>query len=263
MVVYYDLDAPITLGKWQRGEQVEYVRPEQLREFSLVLSFTGGPILDVLEREYGAKMARPLYGCVDPDAYRRVERNERFACDLSYMGTFAADRQAKVERLFLDAAALSPDKSFLLAGSMYPWDLAIPQNVHRVEHVSPSDHPSLYSSSAWTLNITRAEMAEWGWCPSGRFFEAAACGCPIITDHWQGLDDFFATDRSDPELQIANNTQDVLDALAMEPGERDAIAQRARARTLDEHTGTQRAQQFIRACEDAASGSQAKMAEAS
>src|SRR5947209_3444562 len=135
MVVYYDLDTPITVSKWRRGEEVEYVRREQIPKFDLVLSFTGGRILEVLESTYGARTARPLYGCVDPDAYRRVGVDERFACHLSYMGTYAADRQAKVHSLFLDAAALSPQRRFMLAGSMYPFDLTIPTNVRRVEDV--------------------------------------------------------------------------------------------------------------------------------
>ena len=263
MVVYYDLDAPVTVSKWRRGEEVEYVRRDQIARFDLVLSFTGGRILDVLQSEYGARMARPLYGCVDPDAYRRVGVDERFACHLSYMGTYAADRQAKVHSLFLDAAALSPQRRFMLAGSMYPFDLTIPTNVRRVEHVSPDEHPALYSSSNWTLNITRAEMAEWGYCPSGRFFEAAACGCTVVTDEWEGLETFFATEGSGRELLLASSTADVLAALVMDAGERDAMARLARARALDEHTGTQRAEQFIRACEEAASTSLAKVAEAS
>lgn len=248
--VYYDLDTPITLGKFERGETVDYIRPEQIAQFDLVLSFTGGPILDELEVAYGARLARPLYGSVDPDIYARVAARAEFACDLSYMGTYAADRQAKLNELLLAPAESLPGKKFLLAGSMYPRDLVLPANVRRLEHVSPADHPALYSSSAWTLNITRAEMAAWGYCPSGRFFEAAACATPMITDLWPGLDRFF--DVND-ELLLARTAAEVGDALSLAGEERDRIAQRARERTLDEHTGAVRAQEFIRACEEAAS----------
>jgi spore maturation protein CgeB len=134
---------------------------------------------------------------------------------------------------------------------MYPHEMHIskPNNVRRIEHVSPQEHPALYSSSQWTLNITRAEMAKWGHCPSGRFFEAAACGTPILTDEWDGLSDFFDLDS---ELLVVRDTEDVMQALKMDSASRESIAQRARRRTLDEHTGMVRARQFIRACEDAA-----------
>lgn len=248
--VYYDLDTPVTLNKWRRGEAVEYIRPEQIGRFELALSFTGGRILRELETKYGARMARPLYGCVDPDTYQWVAPRATFACDLSYMGTYAADRQQKVEALLLDPARGMSEKSFLLAGSMYPAEIETPPNVRRMEHVSVEEHAALYSSSQWTLNVTRAEMAAWGYCPSGRFFEAAACGTPIVTDEWEGLDDFFDVSS---ELRVVRSAEDVMKALAMDAREREETARRARERTLDEHTGMVRAQQFIQACEEAAS----------
>src|SRR6185437_9772804 len=190
--VFYDLDTPVTLANMEK-QGVPYLRAEQIPEFDLVLSFTGGKTLEELERTYGARMARPLYGCVDPDDYPRVEASTEFACELSYMGTYAPDRQQKVDELFLEAARRHPERQFLLAGSLYPWEWEWrwPANVRRIEHVAPHDHPRLYSSSRLTLNITRGEMARWGWCPSGRFFEAAACGTPLITDWLEGLDWFF------------------------------------------------------------------------
>jgi spore maturation protein CgeB len=248
--VFYDLDTPITLSKWQRGEDVYYIRPEQLPHFDLVLSFTGGRILDELQRRYGARLVRPLYGCVDPDIYRRAPSRPDFASDLSYMGTYAADRQQKLQELFLTPAQTLLDNQFLLAGAMYPWDLPISSNVSRLAHVSPYDHPALYSSSNWTLNITRGDMAAWGHCPSGRFFEAAACRCPVLTDNWEGLDTFFQLEGRHRELMVVQNASDVITAFSLEVAERDAIARRARERTLDEHTGMARAQQFLRACED-------------
>ncbi|MBV9669530.1 MAG: glycosyltransferase [Acidobacteriales bacterium] len=261
LLVFYDLDTPITLGTWSRGEEVEYVRQDQLPLFDLVLSFTGGGILGELEQRYGARMARPLYGCVDADVYSRVAAEPKFVCDLSYMGTYAADRQAKLASLFLSPAAQLSTRQFLLAGSMYPPELALTSNIKRMQHVSPYEHPALYSSSGLTLNITRGEMAAWGYCPSGRFFEASACRCPIVTDEWTGLDTFFEISGAERELLLARRTQDVLDALALDPQERAAIAGRARERTLDEHTGTQRARQFLRACEEAANATMSSTAE--
>lgn len=239
--VYYDLDTPITLSNLDSGI-VRYLRRDQIPAFDLVLSFTGGPVLRELQESYGARRARALYGCVDPDDYCRVAARPEFACDLSYMGTYAPDRQAGAEELFLEPARRHPEKQFLLAGSMYPWGWSWPGNVRRVEHVAPGDHSRFYSSSRTTLNITRAEMARNGWCPSGRFFEAAACGTPVITDCWPGLEDFFDTQR---ELWVVRETADVESALELSDNDLHTMAAGARQRTLDEHTGQVRARQLL------------------
>lgn len=253
--IFYDLDTPVTLGNLHHGE-VEYVCSSQVPEFDLVLSFTGGKALTELEQVYGARMVRPLYGCVDPDDYRRAEPVPGFVCDLSYMGTYSADRQAKLDELFLEPSRRHPEKTFLLAGSLYPWHWQWPENVRRKEHVSPADHSSFYSSSRITLNITRGEMAANGWCPSGRFFEAAACGTPLITDAWEGLDSFFDL-RS--ELRVVARPEDVQDALSMPDAELQSMASHARQRTLEEHTGMARARQLLGYLEEARSGASASI----
>jgi spore maturation protein CgeB len=210
--------------------------------FDLVLSFTGGKVLSELEQEYGARMVRPLYGCVDPDDYRRGEDVPEFRCDLSYMGTYSADRQVKVDELFLEPSRRHPEKQFLLAGSLYPWQWQWPENVRRIEHISPGAHARFYSSSRITLNITRGDMAANGWCPSGRFFEAAACGTPLITDNWEGLDSFFDLQQ---EVRVVRNSEAVETALHLPDAELKSMAARARQRTLDEHTGMVRARQLL------------------
>ncbi len=206
--VFYDLDTPITLNRLAEGD-LDYLRASQLPAFDLVFSWTGGGALVALERDFGVRMARPLFGCVDPDVYRPVRPYAELRCELSYMGTYAADRQAKLESMFLEAARQRPSSRFLLAGSLYPPEWQWPANVRRFEHVGPSDHPVLYCSSRLTLNLTRAEMAASGYCPSGRFFEAAACGAPIITDWFRGLDSFFEPGE---EVLVASDTGDVLHA---------------------------------------------------
>jgi spore maturation protein CgeB len=253
--VFYDLDTPVTLANLSQSE-VEYLDPAQIAEFGLVLSFTGGKALAQLKNEYGARMVRPLYGCVDPDDYHLVATTPDFQCDLSYMGTYSADRQSKLDELMLEPARRHPDKRFLLAGSLYPWNWEWPQNVRRREHVAPAEHSCFYSSSRLTLNITRGEMAANGWCPSGRFFEAAACGTPMITDAWEGLDSFFDL-RS--ELRVVSGAADVEDALKAPDAELQSMAARARQRTLDEHTGTVRARQLLRYFEEARSAEDASM----
>jgi spore maturation protein CgeB len=248
LVVYYDLDAPVTLAKLRAGEPVDYIRAEQLREFDLVLSWTGGRALDEFRTELGVELARPLYGCVDPDVYRRQDGRDEFRCSLSYMGTYAADRQEKLNALFLEPSRCRPDLHFLLAGALYPWDWQWGANVTKMEHVAAADHPSLYSSSRCTLNITRAEMAASGYCPSGRFFEAAACATPIISDWFEGLDHFFTPGE---QILIAHSAEDTLRAFNKDEADLRAMGARARERTLDEHTGDHRAGEFLRYCEEA------------
>jgi len=253
--IFYDLDTPVTLNALRQGE-VEYLDAAQIPEFDLVLSFTGGKSLATLEDEYRGRMVRPLYGCVDPDDYYRVKPVAKFQCDLSYMGTYSADRQAKVDALLLEPSRRHPEKHFLLAGSLYPWNWEWPENVRRMEHVAPADHSRFYSSSRLTLNITRGEMAANGWCPSGRFFEAAACSTPVITDAWEGLDSFFDLQS---ELHVVANAEDVEAALDTADNELQTMANRARQRTLDEHTGDVRARQLLQYIDEACSGANASM----
>ncbi len=244
--VFYDLDTPITLTQLESAN-VPYLRADQISAWDLYLSFTGGGILEELQSRWGARMARPLFGCVDPDVHARVPVRDDFRCLLSYMGTYASDRQEKLDRFFLEPARRMPSANFVLAGSLYPWEWRWPENVRIFDHVSPADHPALYSSSRLTLNITRAGMARFGYCPSGRFFEAAACGTPLITDWWEGLNSFFA----DNEIFVAHNSDHVQQALETTDAELEQMAQRARQRTLDEHTGESRARQMLQAFEEA------------
>jgi spore maturation protein CgeB len=218
------------------------LRPDQIPHFDLYLTFTGGKILQELEQHWGALCARPLYGCVDPEVYRRVPRKQEFRCLLSYMGTHATDRQEKLNHLFLEAARQLPSEQFVLAGSLYPREWKWPDNVRHFDHVTPAQHPALYSSSCFTLNLTRGDMARAGYCPSGRFFEAAACGTPIISDWFEGLDDFF---RPGKEIAVVNEPQQVVSILEMSEQDHATMAWRARARTLAEHTGVRRAEQLL------------------
>ncbi len=243
---FYDLDTPITLKNLSASD-VDYLRRDQIPAFELYLSFTGGEVLQELEHHWGARCARPLYGCVDPEVYVRVPARADFECDLSYMGTYAQDRQDKLDELFLSPAREWAAGRFVLAGTMYPREWRWPQNVARFDHVAPRDHAALYSSSSATLNITRGGMARTGYCPSGRFFEAAACGTPILSDWWHGLDSFF----SNNEVFLVQDGRDVLNVLRSRKEELQGYARRARARTLDQHTGYQRALELLQHIEEA------------
>jgi spore maturation protein CgeB len=239
--VFYDLDTPVTLARLRDGETVPYLPEAGLGDFDLVLSYTGGRALDELTATLGARAVAPLYGSVDPDVHRPVPADPRLACDLSYLGTYAADRQAALDRLFLQAARQRPARRFTLAGSMYPGDFAWAPNIFYLSHLPPGDHPSFYCSSGWTLNVTRGPMAAMGYCPSGRLFEAAACGAAILSDWWEGLDAFFAPGE---EILIAHDTADAVAALDMTDAGRQAMARRARERTLDCHTAAIRASEL-------------------
>ncbi|HVG25601.1 MAG TPA: glycosyltransferase, partial [Thermoanaerobaculia bacterium] len=193
--VFYDLDTPVTLDRLDRGETVEYLPHDGLSRFNLVLSFTGGRALDELRTRLGAKRALPLYGSVDASAHRPVAPRAHYQADLSYLGTYAPDRQEAVERLFVGAARALPDKRFVLGGSMYPSEFPWTDNIHFFHHVPPREHSAFYCSSKLTLNVTRGAMAARGYCPSGRLFEAASCGTPILSDTFDGLDTFFEPDK--------------------------------------------------------------------
>ncbi|MGI4732896.1 MAG: CgeB family protein [Janthinobacterium lividum] len=236
--VFYDLDTPVTLARLAAGETVEYLPPEGLVGFDLVLSYTGGPALSELEQRLGARVAVPLYGHVDPDAHRPVVIQAMFAGDLSYLGTYAADRQPALTELFVAPAAARTDARFVLGGSGYPQDFPWRPNIWFMDHVAPPDHPAFFASSRLTLNVTRADMAAMGWCPSGRLFEAAACGTAIVSDRWDGLDSFFTPGA---EILLADTRTDVIEAMALDRGEVARIAARARERVLAEHSSAIRA----------------------
>lgn len=247
--VFYDMDTPVTLARLAGGERVDYLPAEGLAGFDLVLSYTGGEALARLERELGARRALPLYGHVDPDAHRPVPAEERFRCDLSYLGTYAADRQPAVEALFAEPARLRPQLRFLLGGSGYDDHFPWTPNIFFRDHVAPPEHGAFFASSRLTLNVTRRDMARLGYCPSGRLFEAAACGAPILTDVWEGLELFFEPGR---EILTARGAADALAALDLDQGELAAVARAGRERTLDEHTSDRRAAELLALLEPSA-----------
>lgn len=236
--VFYDMDTPVTLERLRAGEPVPYLLAGGLGDFDLVLSFTGGPALTELQARLGARRVAPLYGSVDPGVHRPVPASAYYRADLSYLGTYAPDRQAALEAAFIEPARQRPDRRFVLAGAQYPPEFPWTPNVWFVRHLPPGEHPAFFCSSRLTLNVTRGAMATMGWCPSGRLFEAAACGCPLLSDWWPGLDEFFTPGR---ELLLARTTAEALAALDATDGELRAVAKAARERVLSEHTAERRA----------------------
>jgi len=238
---FYDLDTPVTFSKLQAREPITYIGPRGLRDFDLVLSYTGGGALERLQSELGARRVAPLYGHADPEVHHPVVPMPHYICDLSYLGTYAADRQETLQRLFVDAAGFRPDRRFLIGGAQYPDDFPWQPNIHFVRHLPPGEHPAFFSSSRLTLNVTRQAMAGMGWCPSGRLFEASACGVPLLSDDWEGLDSFFEPGR---EIIIARTTEDAIAALDLSDAELRRISRASRERTLAEHTSDHRAKEL-------------------
>ncbi|MEH3047814.1 CgeB family protein [Sphingomonas adhaesiva] len=208
VTAFYDIDTPVTLAALERGD-CDYLSPEVIPGFDVYLSFTGGPTLARIEHQYRSPAARALYCSVDTDRYRPTGADKRW--DLSYLGTYSPDRQPTLERLLIDAARRAPDRRFVVAGPQYPAAIDWPANVERIEHLPPADHPDFYSASRATLNVTRADMIAAGWSPSVRLFEAAACGTPIVSDRWEGIDELLVPGR---EIVLADTTDDALAALA-------------------------------------------------
>ena len=244
--VYYDLDTPVTLDRMRQQGSVEYVPPYGLEPFDLVLSYTGGRALQELQQRLGARKVAPLYGSVDPHLHRPVSPKAQYDAFLSYLGTYATDRQPTLEQLFIEPARRSPSKRFLIGGAQYPDDFPWTENIFFVSHVPPPQHPAFYCSSKLTLSVTRAAMAEMGYCPSGRLFEAAACQTPLVSDWWEGLDDFFEPGR---EILVASTASEVLSALALSREELQMVGAAARKRVMAEHTADHRCQQLLQLLE--------------
>jgi spore maturation protein CgeB len=236
VTAFYDIDTPVTLASLADGS-CEYLEPRLIPGFDLYLSFTGGPVLRMIERRYGAKAARALYCAVDPEHHRPYPAAEPDWA-LGYLGTYSADRQPVLEKLLCQPARRWPKARFAVAGPLYPADLTWPRNVERIEHVGPDRHAAFYGRQHFTLNVTRADMVRWGYSPSVRLFEAAACGVPIISDDWPGLATIFAPDQ---EILVARSGRDVLRFLQMDEGVRRQLALNARQRVLASHTAAHRA----------------------
>jgi spore maturation protein CgeB len=239
VTAFYDIDTPVTLARLRDGDN-EYISPALIPRFDLYLSFAGGGALQTIEEIYGGRRAVPLYCAVDPDIHAPV--NVPVTHALGYLGTYSADRQPALKRLLIESARQLPDHRFAVAGPQYPRDMVWPDNVEHTVHLAPTEHSAFYCGQLFTLNITRADMVENGHSPSVRLFEAAACGAPIVSDRWTGLESIFAPDR---EILIADDSQTVVRLLTEMPDERRlAIAEAARKRVLAHHTAAHRARQL-------------------
>ena len=235
VTAFYDIDTPVTLAKIENGD-FEYLHPKLISTYDLYLSFTGGPTLQKLERDYGSPMARPFYCSFDPELY--FPENQTIKWDLGYLGTYSPDRQPPLQTLMLDAASSMPHKNFVVAGPLYPPAIAWGANVERIEHLPPAAHRAFYNSQRFAMNITRDDMIKAGFSPSVRLFEAAACGTPIISDYWDGIDSIFEIGT---EILISRSAKDTIHYLNdLDEEESRQIEERARKKVLAQHTAAHR-----------------------
>lgn len=233
---FYDIDTPVTLSRLQT-DSCDYLRVSHVPQFDVMLSFTGGPTLQRLEDEFGARRARPLYCSVDVDQHRPAASKKDL--ELGYLGTYSADRQPWLEELLNEPARRLPKQRFAVVGAQYPQTLVWPKNVQRVDHMAPDQHALFYSRQRFTLNLTRADMRKAGYSPSVRLFEAAACGTPIISDDWVGLSEVLEPGK---EILIAHSADDVTRYLRdVSDQETFNIAKAARERVCAEHSSAHRA----------------------
>ncbi len=236
ITAFYDIDTPVTLSALEEGT-LQYLSRELIPRYDLYLSFTGGPTLERLQREFAAPHARALYCSVDPNLYYPQKTAARW--DLGYLGTYSSDRQPTLEELLLKPARTWEQGRYVIAGPQYPETIQWPANTERIVHLSPAEHRDFYGRQRFTLNVTRREMVKAGYSPSVRLFEAAACGTPIVSDYWEGLDTIFELGE---EVLIARSAEDTLHyLLELSDSERRAVGERARQRVLSDHTAAHRA----------------------
>jgi len=256
-ILFYDIDTPITMARLRANGSAEYIDESLIPNYAAYLSFTGGLALKELEQRFGSPWAVPFYCSVDPELYKPASCREASRCELSYLGTYAKDRQSKLDKLLKGAAALLPDRRFIVAGPQYPDAIQWGPNIGRVTHVSPKEHPAFYSSSRFTLNLTRDDMVAAGYSPSVRLFEASACGAAILSDNWMGLDEFLEPGE---EILLPENEYEVAAIVTgTTDKERNRIGSRARERILATHTSAHRAQEFEQVVERVCSTRSSKL----
>jgi spore maturation protein CgeB len=229
--IFWDVDAAATLDE-MRADPSHVVR-RALPDLDMVLTYGGGPPVVNAYRGFGAAACEPIYNALDPDTHFPVEPDPRFASDLAFLGNRLPDREARVEEFFLRAAAALPDRSFLIGGN--GWDSKhMPGNVRHLGHVYTHQHNAFNCTPRAVLNVARDSMAEVGFSPATRVFEAAGAAACLITDAWEGIEQFLIPDK---EVLVARDGQDVADHLAaLTPDRAKEIGQAALARVLAEHT---------------------------
>jgi spore maturation protein CgeB len=252
ITVYWDVDAPATLDAM--AEDARHHLRAAIPRYDFVLTYGGGDPVVSRYRQFGARQCVPIYNALDPQTHHPAHARPYYHCDLSFLGNRLPDREARVEEFFLRAAQLLPQRSFLLGGA--GWDSKpVPANVRVAGHVGSGSHNAFYCSGLATLNTNRASMADYGFSPPTRIFEAAGAGACIITDAWEGIELFLEPGQ---EILVARDGAEVAGLLqGLTPSRAQAIGRAARARVLAEHTYAHRARQVADVLEIATSASEA------
>ncbi|WP_064709955.1 CgeB family protein [Rhizobium bangladeshense] len=235
--IFWDVDAPATLAELRADP--DHPLRRALSGLDLVMTYGGGAPVVSAYRSVGAAECVPIYNALDPQTHHPVPKDHRFAADLGFLGNRLPDREARVEHFFLEPASRLPNRTFLLGGSGWH-DKPISSNVRYIGHVPTRDHNAFNVTPMAVLNISRASMAENGFSPATRVFEAAGAGACLITDYWEGIDVFL---KSGEEVLVARDGQDVaalLSGLSRQAARE--IGERARRRVLAEHTYVNRAE---------------------
>jgi spore maturation protein CgeB len=237
-VIFWDVDAPATLAELAAAP--DHPLHRHLQRVGMVLTYGGGDPVVYGYRALGVEHCIPVYNALDPSTHHPVAADERFAADLSFLGNRLPDREARVETFFLDVARALPDKRFLLGGSGWG-DKPMAQNVDYVGHVATRDHNAFNASPLAVLNISRQSMADTGFSPATRVFEAAGAAACLITDAWPGLEGFLEDGK---EVLVARDGQDVAEILGwLAPTAARRIGALAKARVLKDHTYSRRARE--------------------
>jgi len=234
--IFWDVDAPATLAELRTDPDLPLRRI--LPTLDMVLTYGGGPPVIAAYEALGARICRPIYNALDPSTHHPVAADARFSGDLNFLANRLPDREARVEEFFLAPAARLPDRRFLLGGNGWD-DKAMPANVRRIGHVGTADHNAFNASSLAVLNVARDSMADVGFSPATRVFEAAGAGACLITDAWEGIELFLTPGE---EVLVARDGHDVVEHLrSLDPLRARAIGDAARQRILSEHTYVRRA----------------------
>ena len=234
--VFWDVDAAATLDEMRAD--ADHPLRAAVPALDVVFTYGGGPPVVDAYRGFGAMRCEPIYNALDPATHHPVPPEPRFSCDLAFLANRLPDREARVEKFFLAPAALLPDRDFILGGNGWH-DKPMPGNVHAIGHVGTSSHNAFNCSPLAVLNVARESMAQIGFSPATRVFEAVGAAACLITDAWEGIEMFLAPGS---EVLVARDGQDVADHLAaLTPGRAEAVGQAALARVLAEHTYDKRA----------------------
>ncbi|QYF87843.1 glycosyltransferase [Brevundimonas sp. PAMC22021] len=238
LTIFWDVDAPATLAEMRADPQ--HALKKALPGIDQVLTYGGGPPVIEAYLAVGARACRPIYNALDPTTHHPVEKETRFCVDLALLANRLPDREARIERFFLEPAAMLPDRTFLLGGNGWH-DKPMPANVRTLGHVGTGDHNAFNGSPLAVLNVARDSMAEVGFSPATRVFEATGAGACLITDWWEGIEQFL---EPDVEVLVARDGAEVAEHLKrLTPERARAIGEAARQRVLRDHTYAQRAEE--------------------